>query len=191
MHLTQRRAILIFVGLFIVSTILVSYLKISVKFLSSPNSTKTTSPSPIPTITTLANWIKVLYVVDGDTIVVEENKKVRYIGIDTPELHHPTKPVQCFGQEAKAINQKLVEGKQVYLEKDVSETDKYQRLLRYVWVKDNNASSDAKIFVNDYLVRQGYARLATFPPDVKYVDLFRASESQARENNRGLWNSCQ
>lgn len=125
-------------------------------------------------------------VVDGDTIEVNLGGviyKVRYIGIDTPETVHPTQPVECFGHEASAKNSELVAGKMVRLEKDVSETDKYGRLLRYVWVGD--------IFVNDYLVRQGYAYASTYPPDVKYADQFAQAQTEAVENNRGLWAICE
>lgn len=121
-------------------------------------------------------------VVDGDTIQIETGQKVRYIGINTPETHHPTKGVECFGKQAYEKNKELVEGKRVRLEKDISETDRYGRLLRFVYL-DNT-------FINDYLVRQGYAHATTYPPDVKFADEFRQAEVEARENNRGLWNSC-
>jgi len=122
-------------------------------------------------------------VIDGDTIEIEGGKKVRYLGIDTPETVDPRKPVQCFGIEASNANKKLVLGKRVKLEKDISETDKYGRLLRYVYVDD--------IFVNDYLVRNGYAYAVTFPPDVKYQQQFLEAQKEARENKRGLWSACQ
>ncbi len=121
-------------------------------------------------------------VIDGDTIELENGQKVRYIGINTPEIHHPTKKVECFGQEAYAQNKTLLEGKTLRLEKDVSEKDRYGRLLRYVYI-DN-------LFINDYLVRQGYAYSSTFPPDVKYQQQFRLAEQEAKENNRGLWRAC-
>ncbi len=125
-------------------------------------------------------------VIDGDTIEVEiegESYKVRYIGIDTPELHHPTKPVGYFAQEAYEKNRELVEGQTVFLEKDVSETDQYGRLLRYVYVGD--------IFVNAYLVQQGYALVSTYPPDVKYQERFLELQREAREAGRGLWGPVQ
>ena len=122
-------------------------------------------------------------VIDGDTIEIEGGKRVRYSGIDTPEIVDPRKPVQCFGIEASNENKKLVLGKRVKLEKDISETDKYGRLLRYVYVDD--------IFVNDYLVRNGYAYVVTFPPDVKYQQQFLEAQKEARENKRGLWSACQ
>ncbi|MEK7499170.1 MAG: thermonuclease family protein [Patescibacteria group bacterium] len=127
--------------------------------------------------------IIVVKVIDGDTIEVEGKKKVRYIGINTPELHDPRKKVECFGKEAAIMNSDLVEGKEVRLEKDISETDRYGRLLRYVYIGD--------LFVNEYLVRQGYAYASSYPPDVKYAQQFRAAEQEARENNRGLWSECQ
>ena len=120
--------------------------------------------------------------VDGDTIEVEiegESYKVRYIGIDTPELHHPTKPVGYYAQEAYEKNRELVEGKTIFLEKDVSETDRYGRLLRYVYVGD--------VFVNAYLVQQGYAQVSTYPPDVKYQERYLELQREAREAGRGLW----
>jgi len=121
-------------------------------------------------------------VIDGDTIEIEGSYKVRYIGIDTPETVHPSKSVECFGKEASNKNKELVEGKRVRLEKDVSEEDRYGRLLRYVWIDD--------IFVNDYLVRQGYAHVYTYPPDVKYDKQFKEAQEEARKNIRGLWKDC-
>lgn len=122
---------------------------------------------------------KVINVVDGDTIKIEGGQVIRYIGIDTPETVHPSKPVQCYGKEASDKNKELVEGKEVKLEKDVSETDKYGRLLRYVWFGD--------MLVNEYLVREGYAQSSSYPPDVKYQDRFVEAQRQAREEKRGLW----
>ena len=95
-------------------------------------------------------------VIDGDTIEAFVNGQtvtIRYIGIDTPETVHPGEEVQYFGPEAAEKNKQLVEGKNVILVKDVSETDQYSRLLRYVLVGDLYGQ-----FVNYELVRQGYAR---------------------------------
>lgn len=123
--------------------------------------------------------VKVINVVDGDTIKIEGGQVVRYIGIDTPETVHPSKPVQCYGEEASDKNRELVEGKEVKLEKDVSETDRYGRLLRYVWLGD--------ILVNEYLVREGYAQSSSYPPDLKYQNKFVEAQRQAREEKKGLW----
>lgn len=124
---------------------------------------------------------RVIKVIDGDTIEIEGGQRVRYIGIDTPETVHPSKPVECYGKEASDKNKELVEGKMVTLEKDVSKTDKYGRLLRYVWLGD--------MMVNEYLVREGYAQSSTYPPDVKYQDRFVEAQRRAREEEKGLWSS--
>ncbi len=128
-------------------------------------------------------------VIDGDTIdvIIEGMEyRVRYIGIDTPETKHPDLSVECFGPEASAQNETLVAGKTVYLEKDASETDRYNRLLRYAWVGQPGALT----LVNDELVRLGYANVSTYPPDVKYQDRFIATEEKARSENAGLWAAC-
>ncbi len=128
-------------------------------------------------------------VIDGDTIQINTGQKVRYIGIDTPEIHDPKKPKQCFGEEASKKNKELIEGKQIRMEKDVSETDRYGRLLRYVYVV-NLASPSAELFVNEYLVKEGYAYAATFPPDVKYSKHFSELQNEAMREKKGLWSSC-
>jgi micrococcal nuclease len=148
---------------------------------------------PTPTVTIVSyekQKVKVVRVIDGDTIEIEGKIKVRYIGINTPELHDPRKPIECFGQAASDENKRLVEGKEVHIQKDVSETDIYKRLLRYVWIADPLIASDEAIFVNDYLVRQGFAQVSTFPPDVKYQQQFLDAQKEAQENGRGLWKEC-
>src|ERR671925_1352101 len=112
---------------------------------------------------------RVLRVIDGDTIEVElagKAETVRLIGVDTPETRHPRKPVQAFGKEATAFTRQMVEGKEVRLEFDVQPRDKYGRLLGYVYVGDT--------MLNAELVRQGYAQVATYPPNVKYQERFLA-----------------
>jgi len=110
----------------------------------------------------------VLRVVDGDTIELSDKRKVRYIGVNAPEMTDKRAEILCFAKMAKAENQKLVEGKTIEMEKDVSETDKYDRLLRYVWI-DNQ-------MVNETLIKEGLAKTATYPPDVKYKQLFLDAE---------------
>lgn len=126
--------------------------------------------------------ITVTKVIDGDTIEISTGQRVRYIGIDTPESVDPRSQVQCFGVEAANANRSLVQGKKVRLEKDISETDRYGRLLRYVWVGET--------LVNDYLVRQGFARASSYPPDIKYQEIFRQSEAKAQAGNIGMWAGC-
>lgn len=139
----------------------------------------------------------VINTIDGDTIEVqigENTYKLRLIGMNTPETHHPNKGVEFYGKEAYEFTQKTLKNKEVYLEKDVSETDKYQRLLRYVWLSppkdpENPTYDEVKNqSLNGILVHDGYANAATFPPDVKYADYFNKIEEEARSENKGLWN---
>ncbi len=148
--------------------------------------TPTSAPPVGPAAAGLAH-AQVTRVVDGDTIDVVVNgseQRLRYIGINTPETVDPRRPVECFGREASERNRQLVEGQTVGLERDVSETDRFGRLLRYVWLGDE--------MVNATLVAEGYATAATFPPDVKYAATFAALEAEARTAGRGLWgDACQ
>lgn len=142
-------------------------------------------------------WGTVMSVTDGDTITVGlegQNYPLRFIGIDTPETKHPEKPVEFMGKEASDFTTNELDGKKVWLEKDVSELDKYNRLLRYVWLVDpsditNPTYEDIRDkTINGILVREGYAKASTYPPDVKYQEYFSRIEKEAKENNKGLWN---
>ncbi|MED4727042.1 thermonuclease family protein [Aneurinibacillus migulanus] len=149
----------------------------------------TTAPkqsAPVPQQTATGKLIpaKIISVTDGDTIKVELNGKketVRLLLVDTPETKHPSKPVQPFGPEASAFAKKMLkEGKEVQIEIDVSERDKYGRLLAYLWV-------DGKMF-NEMLLEKGLARVAyVYPPNVKYVDQFRAIQKKAQTAGVGIW----
>lgn len=187
MYIEMKKYLGLFVYLGIVSILFASgiyYFPSTAQLKKNAKSQPTTIPQAQSTS------VKALRVIDGDTIEIEGNIKLRYIGIDTPETKHPTKGVQCFGKEASNKNKELVEGKMIRMEKDISETDRYGRLLRYVWLVDDSATSSAGLFVNDYLVREGYAHASTFPPDVAYSEQFVEAQREARENNRGLWNKC-
>ena len=115
-------------------------------------------------------------VIDGDTIIIDTGQKIRYIGIDTPEVYPQT---EDYGMEAWQANRRLVEGKEVRLERDVSETDKYGRLLRYVYIEDT--------LVNAELVRLGLAEARAYPPDTKYQTTLEQMEREARQAGRGMW----
>lgn len=127
-------------------------------------------------------------VVDGDTIDLEDGRTVRFIGMDTPETLDPRRPVGCFGKEASNETKSLLTNKVVILQKDVSDNDKFGRILRYIYLPLENGQT---LFVNDYLVREGYAKVYTYPPDVKFDKQFRQAEIEAREGRRGLWQACQ
>lgn len=126
--------------------------------------------------------VDVLRVIDGDTIEVMyqgKTESVRLIGVDTPETVHPSKPVQPYGPEASAFTKSQLTGKQIGLEFDVEQRDRYGRLLAYVWMENQ--------MFNRTLVKEGYAQVATFPPNVRYVDDFVALQREARAADRGLW----
>lgn len=125
----------------------------------------------------------VVKVVDGDTIHVrlddDRVEKVRYIGVNTPEVHHPKRGEEPGGREAAEVNRRLVSGRHVRLELDVQSRDRYGRLLAYVWIGDS--------MVNAELVSQGYAQVMTVPPNVRYQELFLKLQRDARAAGRGLW----
>jgi endonuclease YncB( thermonuclease family) len=121
-------------------------------------------------------------IVDGDTIQVSDGNAthtVRYIGIDTPETVAPGKPVQCFGKEASAKNTELVLGKQLRLEKDKSDVDRYGRWLRYAYLDE--------VFINLELVRDGSAYAYPYPPDTLHKKDFANAQTAAKDENLGLW----
>jgi micrococcal nuclease len=124
----------------------------------------------------------VVRVVDGDTIHVQLSdrlEKVRYIGVNTPELRHPQRGGEPGSHEAHAVNRRLVEGKRVRLELDVQPRDRHGRLLAYVWTGDT--------MVNAELLRLGYAQVMTVPPNVRHQSLFLKLQRAARDSHRGLW----
>lgn len=125
----------------------------------------------------------VVRVIDGDTFVINYNgtdEKVRLIGVDTPESVHPNEDKNTeFGEKVSNYSKKMLTGKQVGIEFDVEQRDKYGRLLAYVYL-------DGRMY-NKMLLEKGYAKLATYPPNVKYVDDFTEIQKEARENKVGLW----
>lgn len=120
---------------------------------------------------------RVTRVIDGDTIEIETGQKVRYIGIDAPE-----KDTECYALDSTRKNSELTLGRQVKLETDKSDTDRYGRLLRYVYVDD--------LLINGELVKEGFAEAKSYRPDTKYQDKFDALELEARNNKRGMWGVC-
>ena len=120
-------------------------------------------------------------VVDGDTFVLSDGRRVRYIGINAPEKN------KCFYREATKENEKLLLGHKIRLEKDSSNRDKYGRLLRDVYVENE---SGQEIFINDYMVRQGFAKVLSVPPDLKFEQEFNAAKQEAQFQERGFWSAC-
>lgn len=119
------------------------------------------------------------YVVDGDTVELSDGTRIRYIGVDTPETYGE---VECYGPEAKAYNVERVEGREVVLEYDERCTDRYDRLLAYVYVDGH--------MVNMELLERGLGSLLIIPPCDRYEDAMAQAEALAQDYDRGLWGVC-
>jgi len=139
------------------------------------------------------NNIRVAEVIDGDTVRLENRERVRLIGIDTPEASYNQKlerdakrtkkdydTIIKMGKKAAAFTTSLAEGKRVRLEFDVEKKDKYGRLLAYVYLPDGK-------MLNAELLKEGYAQIYTFPPNVKYADMFLRLQEEARKTKKGFW----
>lgn len=124
--------------------------------------------------------VKVKRVIDGDTILLQNGERVRYIGVNAPEVDHSPRGAEPLGREAKEANRRLVEGKWVRLEFDSERRDKYGRLLAYVFLDDGT-------FVNGWLVERGLAKAVSYPPNLKYQDLLKKLEREARKKQQGVW----
>jgi micrococcal nuclease len=130
-------------------------------------------------------FLEISKFVDGDTFWVKHadgrEEKIRLIGINTPESRNTgRKQIEYFGKEASTYVKKFLTGKRVRLEYDVQRLDRYKRTLAYVYLEDGT-------FLNAHLVEQGYATVATYPPNVKFASKFQELERKARSRKRGLW----
>lgn len=137
-------------------------------------------------VVVVSSTAKVVNVIDGDTVEVEFNDReralVRYIGVDTPERGRDGAVDECYYQEATAKNKELVMGKEVRLARDVSETDQYGRLLRYVYVGED--------FVNLALLEGGFGEFVSYPPDVTLAQRLNQAAKEAEVGKVGLWGFC-
>jgi micrococcal nuclease len=122
---------------------------------------------------------EVLKVIDGDTIRVAGLGKIRYIGMDAPEIKHAGRAAEPYGYEAFEANQQLVQGKRVKIELDAGKRDRYGRVLAYVYC--------GSVFINAYLVEAGYAYAVKVKPNVRYWNLFSRLQQEAARAGRGLW----
>ena len=123
-------------------------------------------------------------VVDGDTIILENNIKVRLLGVNAPEIEN------CFGEESKKYLQQLILGRKVFLEKDQKATDQYGRLLRYVILRNDNPEVN-DVFANNVLVQNGYAKSEYIKPNRRYLQLLQAGEREAEMSKLGMWGVCE
>lgn len=142
----------------------------------SPQESKTENNNP-----NLVQY-KVIRVIDGDTVELKNGERLRYNDIDTPETVHPSKPIECYGPEASAKNEELVEGKIILVELGNPRKDKYGRLLGYVYVDD--------VFVNAELVKGGYAEVNSYGNPGSKIDELINIERDAKRQSVGLWDSC-
>ena len=125
-------------------------------------------------------------VVDGDTAHVSlrgRDVTIRFIGVDTPETVAPGQPIECYGPEASHFTTQQLTGRTVRLQFDVERIDPYGRTLAYIWMPDGS-------LFNQTLVRRGFATVATYPPDTRYVDRFERAQRAAKAANIGLWGAC-
>ena len=145
------------------------------------------TPVPAPSTAFDVNATMVR-VVDGDTIDVTidgDRERVRLIGIDTPETKKLNTPVQCFGPEATEFTTSLLPtGTPLHLERDIVGRDDYGRVLAYVYVVADGT------FANLAIIRQGFARPLTIPPNVAHADEFVEGARRAEAGNTGLWARC-
>jgi len=125
----------------------------------------------------------VMKVIDGDTIDIENEKRIRLLGIDAPERD------TCHYDESKDFLKDLLQDKDIKIEKDITGADRYDRLLRYVYIPADEPEDD-DIFINELLLRQGYTRTLAIAPDNRYRDLFASAQKEAKEKGRGLWGEC-
>lgn len=154
--------------------------------VSDPVSTSTRTSTSAGSYSAMATaTARVVRVVDGDTIDVRFSdgweERVRYLGIDAPEVYGRSGS-ECFSDAATAANRSLVAGEMVQLERDDENRDPYDRLLRYVYVKDTS--------VNAALLGSGHARLLFIPPNTRHYGAYSDVAHAARREERGLWGTC-
>lgn len=130
-------------------------------------------------------WLPVIRVVDGDTIIVSDGGdelRIRMIGVDTPETVHPTRPVQCYGRQASQFVTELLDGERVRLEHDPSQdqVDQYGRELAYVWLDDET-------MVNELIIAEGYGHEYTYREPYRYRERLRTAQDDAEHGDVGLW----
>jgi len=140
-----------------------------------------TSEADEPSIPSAATEATIEFVVDGDTVFLDDGRKVRLLGIDTPEVGDNR---ECYGDEATALlRQLLPEGTPVWVLPDIDPLDRFGRSLLFIY-------TDAATNVNLELVRQGAAEVVQYDPNFLLQDALRAAERQAQSVGAGRWGSC-
>lgn len=163
--------------------LLVSLTLIAALMLTGCGSDKKTAASVVE-----GHWAKVTKVSDGDTIVLDEKEKVRFIGVNTPETVKPNTPVQPYGKEASDFTKSQLLNKNVFVEMDVQAKDRYDRTLAYIYLQEPTSQQEVEEYMfNAILLREGYAQIMTISPNVKYSDMFVKIQRKAHDEKKGLW----
>jgi len=156
------------------------------------NQTSTTTTTTNVNASDIVKGI-VVRVVDGDTAVIRvngEDRRVRFLGVDTPETVHPTKGVQPHGKEASNFTKETLTARDVWLEYDKNPTDRYNRHLAYVWLSKPEKINDETIrrdMFNAKLLAQGYAKVMIIKPNNRYEKLFKEIQNEAEKSKLGIW----
>jgi micrococcal nuclease len=130
-------------------------------------------------------------IIDGDTLVTNTGRRIRYLNVDTPETVKVNTPVMCYGKEAKAKNQELVEKKNIWLAFDKEKRDRYDRELAFIFLDKADAENKRiENSVNAKLVKGGFARAISYSPNTTYKNDFNAWMVEAQEKNKGVWEKC-
>ena len=138
--------------------------------------------------------VTITRVVDGDTAYAllpdGKEEKIRFIGVDAPEINHPRVGLEPYGREADAFTREKLTDRKLWLEFDQGQHDQYDRMLAYLWLEIPDDYSDQEIrekMFNAHLLLEGYATQVVFQPNVKYVDFFNRYQEEAKASGKGLW----
>lgn len=126
---------------------------------------------------------EVIHVVDGDTIDIENDVRIRLLGIDAPARG------ECGYAESRDYLEELLKSKKIYIEKDITGADRYDRLLRYLYVPSDDIRDD-DVLVQDAMLRAGWVRTLAIAPDTRYRDLFASAQEEAKRAELGIWGLC-
>jgi micrococcal nuclease len=171
----KRNSPIIFISIAAIIFLLLQSNRLISQNYIKPHSTPTVSPFLSPSVSPISEKHHVTFVYDGDTIRIETGQKVRLLGIDAPEYDQP------LGQETNLYLRNLVLGKEVTIEYDLEKTDKYGRLLCYIFLN--------QVLINEEILKNGFAKTLFIPIDkkLKYRNLFIKTESIAKEKKIGIW----
>jgi len=181
--------------LLVIAAAILYFTGLDESFISNNNGNVNENQNEIPASVDSSGIIQgiVAKVVDGDTAVVRvngEDRRVRFLGVDTPETVHPTKGVQPYGKEASNFTKESLTGRNVWLEYDKNPTDRYNRHLAYIWLSKPSKINESAIrrdMFNAKLLAGGYAKVMIIKPNNRYADLFNKIQDEAKKSKLGMW----